>query len=50
MNTSVIAERIAAASLAPRARITGVVYLLYFMTAVLAQFFVSLKFVVYDDA
>jgi Domain of unknown function (DUF4386) len=49
MNTGVIVERIAAASLAPRARITGAVYLLYFLTAVLAQFFVSRKLVVYGD-
>jgi hypothetical protein len=34
----------------PRARITGVVYLLYFLTAVLAQFFVSRKQVGYGDA
>ena len=32
-------ERIAAASPRPRARITGVVYLLYFLTAVLGEFF-----------
>jgi hypothetical protein len=42
-------ERIAA-SLTPRAMITGAVYLLYFLTAVLAQFFVSRKLVVYGDA
>jgi hypothetical protein len=41
MNTGGIVDRIAAGALAPRARITGVVYLLYFMTAVTAQFFAS---------
>jgi hypothetical protein len=35
--------------LEPRGRITGVVYLLYFLTAVLAQFFASRKLVVYGD-
>jgi hypothetical protein len=39
----------AAASLDPRARITGVVYLLYVLTAVLAQFFVGRKLVVYGE-
>ena len=34
----------------PRARMTGFVYLLYFLTAVLAQFFVSRKLVGYGDA
>ncbi|HEY5253145.1 MAG TPA: hypothetical protein VIJ53_00740, partial [Acidobacteriaceae bacterium] len=42
-------KNIAAASLEPRGRITGVVYLLYFLTAVLAQFFASRKLVVYGD-
>jgi hypothetical protein len=32
-------ERIAEASLRPRARITGVVYLLYFLTAIIGEFF-----------
>jgi len=32
-------ERIAAASLGPRARLTGVVYLFYFLTAVLGEVF-----------
>jgi dolichyl-phosphate-mannose--protein O-mannosyl transferase len=38
MNTSVMMERIAQTSPRPRARITGVVYLLYFLTAVLGEF------------
>ena len=50
MNTDGMGKKIAAASLAPRARITGAVYLLYFMTAILAQFFVSWKLVGYSDA
>jgi|CZKK01.1.fsa_nt_gi hypothetical protein len=39
MNTPVMMERIAEASPRPTARITGVVYLLYFLTAVLGEFF-----------
>jgi hypothetical protein len=39
MNTAVMVERIGEASPHPRARITGVVYLLYFLTAVLGEFF-----------
>ncbi|MGD0506756.1 MAG: DUF4386 domain-containing protein [Terriglobales bacterium] len=39
MNTPVMMERIAEASPRPRARITGVVYLLYFLTAVLGELF-----------
>jgi hypothetical protein len=39
MNTPVMTERIAEASPRPRARITGVVYLLYFLTAVCGEFF-----------
>ena len=39
MNTPVMMERIAEASLRPRARITGVVYLFYFLTAVFGEFF-----------
>jgi Domain of unknown function (DUF4386) len=35
-----VTERIAEASPRPRARITGVVYLLYFLTAVLGEFFI----------
>ena len=50
INKGVMAGWIAAAWLAPRARITGAVYLLYFLTAVLAQFFTSRKLVVYGDA
>jgi hypothetical protein len=42
-------KNIAAASSEPRDRITGVVYLLYFLTAVLAQFFVFRKLVVYAE-
>jgi uncharacterized protein DUF4386 len=42
-------ERIAEASPRPRARITGVVYLLYFLTAVSAEVFVGQgRFVAYD--
>jgi Domain of unknown function (DUF4386) len=43
-------ERIALASPDPRARITGVVYLLYFLTAILGQFLASRKLGVYGDA
>ena len=43
-------ERIAEASPRPRARITGVVYLLYFLTAVSAQVFVGQGRVVAYDA
>jgi hypothetical protein len=39
MSTAVLTERIAEASPRPRARITGVVYLLYFLTAILGEFF-----------
>jgi len=38
MDTTVTMERIAESSLGPRARIVGVVYLLYFLTAVLGEF------------
>jgi hypothetical protein len=41
MNTPVMMERIAEASPHPGARITGVVYLLYFLTAVLGEFFLK---------
>jgi hypothetical protein len=34
----------------PRARMTGAVYLLYFVTAILSQFLVSRKLVIYGDA
>ena len=40
MNTPVLAERIAEASPRPGARITGVVYLLYFLTAVSGGLFI----------
>jgi hypothetical protein len=39
MDTRVMMERIAETSPRPRARITGVVYLLYFLTAVFGEFF-----------
>ena len=42
-------ERIAEASPRPRARITGAVYLLYFLTAIFAEF-VGRRHVVYGDA
>jgi Domain of unknown function (DUF4386) len=42
-------KNIEAALLEPRDRITGVVYLLYFLTAVLAQYFVARKLVVYGE-
>jgi hypothetical protein len=43
-------ERTAEASPEPRARITGAVYLLYFLTAILGQFLASRKLVMYSDA
>jgi len=43
-------EPIAATSPSPRGRITGVVYLLYFLTAIFSEFLVSRKLVVYGDA
>ena len=43
-------ERIAEASPRPRARITGVVYLLYFLTAVSAEVFVGRSRLVLYDA
>jgi hypothetical protein len=42
-------KNIAAASPEPRDRITGVVYLLYFLTAILAQMFVVRKLIVYGE-
>jgi len=50
VNTGGMMGRIAGVWLAPRARITGAVYLLYFLTAILAQFFVSRGLGVYGDA
>jgi hypothetical protein len=47
---SKVAERIAEASRRPRARITGAVYLLYFLTAVSTTFLVGPRLVVYNDA
>src|SRR5579872_3443485 len=41
MSTAVMMERIAEAPLRPRARMTGVVYLLYFLTAVFSMFFLK---------
>ena len=48
MSTTVMLERIAEASPRPRARITGVVYLLYFLTAVFSMLFLK-GLVVYGD-
>ena len=42
-------ERTPEVSARPRARITGIVYLLYFLTAVLGQLLVSRKLVVYGE-
>ncbi len=50
MNTSVLTNRLGRASPRPRARIIGVVYLLYFLTAILAQFLVGRKLVAYGNA
>jgi hypothetical protein len=49
MSTAVMVERIAEASPRPRARITGIVYLLYFLTAVFSMLFLK-GLVVYGDA
>ncbi len=38
MNTPIMMDRVAEASLRPSARITGAVYLLYFLTAILGEF------------
>ena len=43
-------ERIAGGSARPRGRATGVVYLLYFLTAAFGEFLVGRKLVVYGDA
>ena len=43
-------ERNADASQGPRARTTGVVYLLYFLTAMLGELLLNRKLVVYGDA
>ena len=43
-------ERAVEASRGPRAGATGVVYLLYFLTAILGEFLISRKLVVYGDA
>jgi hypothetical protein len=42
-------RRTAEASPGPRGRTTGVVYLLYFLTAILGEFLLSRKFIVYGD-
>ena len=49
MSTAAMVIRIAEASPRPRARITGVVYLLYFLTAVFSMLFLK-GLVVYGDA
>jgi len=43
-------ERPAKSSRCPKARATGVVYLLYFMTAILGEFLIGRKLVVWGDA
>jgi hypothetical protein len=50
MNTGGLSERIPAVSMSPRARLTGTVYLIYFLTAILAQILVSRKLVMVGDA
>ena len=50
MNAGGLGERIPAASMSPRARLTGAVYLAYFLTAILAQVLVSRKLIVAGDA
>jgi hypothetical protein len=41
MSTTAIVERTAEASPRPRARVTGVVYLFYFLTAIFGEFFLK---------
>jgi len=43
-------ERIRDALLRRKARITGIVYLLYFLTAILAQFMIGRKLIAYGNA
>jgi hypothetical protein len=50
MNTAVLTNRLGRASPRPRARITGVVYLLYFLTAIFAQLLIGRKLVAYGNA
>jgi Domain of unknown function (DUF4386) len=50
MNAAVMTERIAEALPRPRARITGVVYLLYFLTAIFATILVGRKLIAYGNA
>jgi hypothetical protein len=50
MSTAVLTEGMTEASPRPRARITGVVYLLYFLTAVSAEVFVGRSRLVLYDA
>jgi hypothetical protein len=49
MGTTAMMKRIAEASKPPRGRITGAVYLLYFLTAIFAQFLVGRTLVLYSD-
>ena len=49
MNPEVTPDRTAAPSRSPRARLTGVVYLLYFLTAIAAQALTSRNFVAAGD-
>ncbi len=50
MSTTQLMERIQVATPSPKARITGVIYLLYFLTAVFAQLLAGRGFAVYSDA
>jgi hypothetical protein len=50
MNADGLGERISGASMSPRARLTGAVYLIYFLTAIVAQILVSRKLVMAGDA
>jgi hypothetical protein len=49
MSTTAMTKRIAEASKPPRARVTGAVYLLYFLTAIFAQVLVGRTLVIYSD-
>ncbi|MFZ0314944.1 MAG: DUF4386 domain-containing protein [Candidatus Korobacteraceae bacterium] len=50
MNTAVLMDRITEASPRLKARIAGVVYLLYFLTAILAELLVGRKLIAYGNA
>jgi len=50
MSTTQLMERIAEASPSPKARLTGAIYLLYFLTAVFAQLLAVRGLAVYSDA